>query len=361
MKYNRLGNSGLLVSEFCLGTPNFGSPPGADGRFSFFDVPQSRSVLDMAIDRGVNFLDTADYYGNGVSEEVLGKALVGRRNDVVIATKIGLRVGNNLLQAGLSRRHIMMSVDACLSRLNTDWIDVLILHRTDPLTPLQETLSALDAVVQQGKARYIGYSNWPVWLAAKAVGIQERNGWARFTAAQMYYSLAGRELEHDTIPFLEDAGIGLMAWSPLASGLLTGKYTEEDPSGGGGRRAIFEMGPLDRYRAARIVDLLRSIAHERVCTPAHVALAWLSGRPALASILIGVSSIRQLESNLDGAGLALTVAERSALNEVSETPEPYPNWYSTLMTDIVVKKALSGSDPSEDGIRYNAFYGAEAE
>lgn len=361
MKYNRLGNSGLLVSNYCLGTPNFGSAPGADSRFSFFDEAESQLVLDKAIDCGVNFLDTADYYGNGVSEEVLGKAMAGRRNDLVVATKIGLRVGDNLLQAGLSRRHILMSVDACLSRLNTDWIDVLIVHRTDPLTPLEETLAALDTVVRQGKVRYLGYSNWPAWLAAKAVGLQEKNGWARFNVAQMYYSLAGRELEHDTIPLLQDAGIGLMAWSPLASGLLTGKYTKEDPSGGGGRRAIFQMGPQDTERGERIVSVLRTMAEKKNCTPAQIAFAWLTGRPTLASILVGVSSIAQLESNLGGPDVALTFDERKALDTVSETPEPYPNWYSTLMTDTDVQKALAGAVGSDDGLRYNAYYGADSD
>ncbi|WP_336965277.1 aldo/keto reductase [Sphingobium aquiterrae] len=357
MKYKRLGASGLFVSEYCLGTPGFVAE-GSDGvrlKTAAQESP-SRAILEAAIDRGVNFIDTADYYGLGQSEEIIGRVLGKRRRDVIIATKAGLRVGPSLMDAGLSRRHIIASVENSLKRLGSDWIDLFIVHRTDPYTPLEETLRALDDVVRAGKVRYIGYSNWPAWLAAKAIGLQRENGWARFIVAQMYYSLLGREIEQETIPFAQDAGIAIMAWSPLANGFLTGKYTRAEPHGHGGRLAHFTLGPLDREKGYAVVDVLREVADKHGASPAQVALAWTARQAAVASVLIGVSSLDQLKSNLPQRAVALDDRDLAQLDAVSAIPEGYPGWYNSMTEDPAFEKALLGQfDPAATPIGMDAY------
>lgn len=216
MHYKQLGNTGLLVSSYALGAPNLGTPLPMMAVTPHFNEAEGTKLINVALDHGINFIDTADLYCKGEAEEILGRAVGKRRKDVVISTKVGLRNDEAVTASGLSRRHIFMSVENSLRRLGTDWIDVYIVHKPDPFTPLEETLQALDDVVRSGKVRYIGYSNWPAWMAAKAVGLQRQHNWAQFRVAQLHYSLTGRELESQDIPFIEDAGIGLMAWSPLA-------------------------------------------------------------------------------------------------------------------------------------------------
>ncbi|QUT05767.1 aldo/keto reductase [Sphingobium phenoxybenzoativorans] len=357
MKYNRLGQSGLFVSEYCLGTPGFvsGGPDGVSLE-TVGSEERSRAILDAALDRGVNFIDTADYYGMGQSEDMIGRILGARRRDVVIATKAGLRVGRGLNDAGLSRRHLIASVEGSLKRLGTDWIDLFIVHRVDPYTPLEETLQALDDVVRQGKVRYIGYSNWPAWLASKAIMLQRHHGWARFIAAQMYYSLLGREIEHDSIALAEDAGIGIMAWSPLANGFLTGKYTGGDPTGGNGRLAHFTLGPLDRVKGDRVVGVLREIAKRRGATPAQIALAWVARQRAVASVLIGVSDLAQLQSNLPEPAPVLDDRDMGALEQASAIPAAYPGWYNAMMADDAAAHALEGRyDPATTPVGMDAY------
>src|SRR5579871_6857170 len=220
MQYARLGDSGLVVSKLAFGAMTFGSSQGIFAHISKVDASLANQLVGKAMDAGVNFFNTADGYTGGQSEEILGGALRARRKDVVIATKVGFRTGDALLHQGLSRQHIMASAEGSLRRLATDYIDVYLAHKHDPYTPLEETLETLDDLVRQGKVRYTGFSNWPAWLASKAVGFQNQHDWARFRAAELYYSLIGRDVEHELAPFTQDAGIGIMAWSPLAGGIL---------------------------------------------------------------------------------------------------------------------------------------------
>src|SRR6185369_5956154 len=248
-------------------------------------------------DAGVNFFDTADAYAGGESETLLGAALKPHRDRVVIATKVGFRTGSPLTQAGLSRRHILWSVDQSLKRLGTDWIDVYIVHREDPFTPLEETLATLDAVVRAGKVRYIGFSNWSAWKTAAALEIQRREGWAPFTHGQMYYSLLGRDLERDVLPMMRRYGIGLTAWSPLAGGFLSGKYTPENLSDPDTRYGGFDILPFDKARGFELVERMRAIAAGHGASVAQVAIAWLLARNAVTSVIVGAAKRYQLDDN----------------------------------------------------------------
>lgn len=307
MRYSKLGHSGLVVSKLAFGTMTLGAAWA--GPLAAFDSKDSDALVGQALDAGINFFDTADIYHKGESEILLGKALGGRRNEAVIATKVGMRTGPTLADAGLASRHIHASIDASLTRLGTDHVEVYICHRPDALTPLEETLEALDAVVRAGKARYIGFSNWPAWLAAKAVAMQRANGLARFVTGQMYYSLIARDIEHDYAPMAQDAGIGTMVWSPLSSGFLSGKYTREDPEGANGRLNTMDLLPFDREQGYGVVDALRTIADARSVPVAAVALAWVLDRPTISTAIIGFTSAAQFDANLAAADLALTAEE----------------------------------------------------
>ena len=322
MRYARLGNSGLIVSRMAFGTMTMGSKMGS--ALSKLDSNESTRLIHEALDSGVNLFDTANIYHYGESERFLGAALADRRNDAVIVTKVGMRLSPRLDDTGLSARNINQSLDLSLQRLATDHVDVLLCHRTDPTTPLGETLAALDRVVQAGKVRYVGFSNWPAWMAAKAVTLQKANGWAPFVTGQMYYSLVGRELEHEYVPFALDAGIGTMVWSPLAGGFLSGKYTREDPTGGGGRVNSFDIVPFDHEHGYSIVDVARRIASERGISVAAVALAWLADAPSVSTVVMGFSNEQQMKQNLEAADLILSADERERLNAVSSLSLPYP-------------------------------------
>jgi aryl-alcohol dehydrogenase-like predicted oxidoreductase len=340
MLYTRLGNTGLIVSRLAFGAMTFGTGEKVNKAISKLDQAGAKDLIAQSIDAGVNFFNTADAYSGGQSEEMLGKALGSRRQDVVIATKVGFRTGDALVNTGLSRQHIFNAVEGSLRRLGTDYIDVYLVHRFDPYTPLEETLSALDDIVHQGKVRYIGYSNWPAWYSAKAVGLQREHGWARFVAAEVYYSLLGRDLEHEVVPFAEDAGIGIMVWSPLAGGFLTGKYTREDPTGDSGRLSGFNVIPFDREWGFKVVDQLKEIATGHKVTPAQVALAWLLSKSHVASILVGASKSNQLASNLEAANLVLKVEELQSLDELTAPTLIYPNWFKQNIFDSAVRSAL---------------------
>ncbi|MBW7455547.1 aldo/keto reductase, partial [Paenibacillus sepulcri] len=273
MKYVQLGNSGLIVSRLAFGAMTFGT-----GNIpSVYKVGQdhAQGLIDQALAAGINFFDTADGYADGQSEEMLGRLLGARRKETVIATKAGFRSGPGLVQAGLSRKHLFAACEASLARLNTDYIDLYIVHKTDPFTPLEETLEALNDLVRQGKIRYIGYSNWPAWLAAQAVQMQRERRWATFINGQMYYSLIGRDIEHDTVPFMKSAGVGLTVWSPLASGFLSGKYTRDNLKDPNNRLSSFDFIPLDKEWGFSILDTVGDIARAHDATPAQVSLAWL--------------------------------------------------------------------------------------
>ncbi len=346
MQYARLGDTGLVVSRMAFGAMTFGSGEGAFGSVYKVDDAGADALVGRALEAGVNFFNTADAYAEGRSEEMLGRALGTRRRDFVIATKVGNRMGPALVRQGLSRHHLIGAAEDSLRRLGTDYIDVYLVHRVDPYTPLEETLGALEQLVASGKVRYTGFSNWPAWMAAKAVGIQRAHGWSPFRAAEMYYSLVGRDLEHDVVPFAVDAGVGIMVWSPLAGGFLSGKYTRQDPGGGGGRLTGFDFLPFDRERGYDLVERMREIGAGHGASPAQVALAWLLARPFVSSILVGASRVGQLDDNLHAATLALSAAEVAALDEMTAPPPVYPHWFVERIVDAPVRDALSGAAPA---------------
>lgn len=342
MRYSKLGNSGLVVSRLAFGTMTLGARWG--GPLAAIDAAGADRLVGRALDAGVNFFDTADVYHAGESETLLGTSLGTRREEAIIATKVGMRAGSKMLQSGLSARHIHLSIDASLKRMATDWTDVLICHRPDPLTPLEEVLIALDAVVRSGKARYLGFSNWPAWLAAKAIAMQRASGFAPFVTGQMYYSLLARDIEVDYIPMAQDAGVGTMVWSPLSSGFLSGKYTREDPEGQGGRLASLDLLPFDRARGHDIVDVLRDIAAAHGVPVAAAALAWVLGRSTVASAIIGFSSAAQFDANMAAAGVELTPEELARLDAVSACPLPYPqNFISRFAADPLARALEQGT------------------
>jgi aryl-alcohol dehydrogenase-like predicted oxidoreductase len=299
-------------------------------------------MIGKTMDAGINHFNTADGYTGGQSEEMLGKALGQKRKDVVISTKVGFRSAPALLHQGLSRQHILASCDGSLKRLNTDYIDVYLVHRVDLNTPIEETVAALDTLVRQGKVRYVGFSNWPAWMAAKAVGIQKATGASQFRAAELYYSLVGRDFEHDLEPFVHDAGIGVFVWSPLAGGFLTGKYTRENPQGDGGRLTGFDMLPYDRAKAHDLVDEVRVIAKAHNVSPAQISLAWLLTKRSIASVLIGANKIGQLDDNLAAVNVKLSLDELKKLEELTSAPLPYPHWFTDRVQDQPVMTALRG-------------------
>jgi len=340
MKYNRLGNTGLIVSRLAFGAMTFGSAPGPMSHI--WNTPQdtANQLVGRSLDAGINFFDTADMYANGQSEEILGKALKSRRADVVISTKIGFRSVDAVIRAGASARYIIAAAEASLGRLGTDYIDLLSIHKPDFFTPFEETARALDHLVRRGMVRYVGYSNLSAWQSAKFIGIQEKHDYARFVAAQMYYSLIGRDLELEIVPFCRDAGVGIVVWSPLASGFLTGRYTRKDPMGNHGRLAGGDFLPIDRERGYDLIDRMKPIADRHKATIAQVALGWLLAKPYVSTILLGASKMSQLEDNLGAADLELSATEVAELDRLTEPPMMYPNWFHKFTLDPVIAKAL---------------------
>lgn len=330
MRYRKLGNTGLIVSEMCLGTMTFGT--GEGGMWTAVAGVGQDGVTDlirMAFDRGVNFIDTADFYSNGKSEEATGIALkrLGQpRDSYVLATKVLLRMGPGHNQIGLSRYHIMEGVNASLKRLQLDHIDLYQIHGRDPFTPLEETLDALDDCVRAGKIRYIGLCNLSSWEIMKSLWISDRRNLARFESLQMYYSLAGRDIEREIVPLAKDQKLAILPWSPLAGGLLSGKFSRENEKPEGARRAQLDFPPVDRERAWRIIDVLRPIAAELRVSVAQVALAWLLAQPHVTSVIIGAKNKDQLLDNLAATELTLSPEQLEAIDEVSRLPTEYPQW-----------------------------------
>jgi len=342
MQYARLGDTGLVVSRLAFGSMTFGIvPSGPFASVSKVDQAGANALVERAIDGGINFFNGADVYAGGEAERILGKAIGPRRKEVVIATKVGNRMGPSLIETGLSRRHILAACEGSLSRLGTDYIDVYLVHKVDTLAPVEETIEALEDLVRQGKVRYVGFSNWPAWMAAKAIGIQRARGWTRFRAAEMYYSLVGRDLEHEVVPLCADAGVGVMVWSPLAGGFLSGKYTRQKPKGeSGDRLGGFDFLPYDRERGYQLVDLLRGIAAKRGVSVAQISLAWLLTRPAVSSLLIGASNVKQLEDNLGATEVMLDAQDLAELDAATKPTIPYPQWFTARVADSKVHEAL---------------------
>ncbi|WP_118976332.1 aldo/keto reductase [Taibaiella koreensis] len=339
MKYTTLGHSGLIVSRLSFGAMTFGSDPSMPSVYKVSDADAS-AMVGKALDNGINFFDTADGYSGGQSELMLGKILAPRRHDVIIATKVGFRTGQPVTQAGLSRRHIVYSCDQSLRRLGTDYIDLYILHKEDPWTPLEESLLALDQLVKAGKVRYVGFSNWSAWKAAVAYQMQRDNGWATFINAQLNYSLTGRDAEQDLIPFMQYAGMGMTVWSPLASGFLSGKYTRENLKDENNRLSGFDLLPTDKEQGFLIIDKMREMAPGYQASVAQIALAWLLSKPVVASIIIGASKMHQLEDNLGAIDVPLSAADIATLDKLSEKAPLYPHWFNQMLQDTVHKDIL---------------------
>jgi aryl-alcohol dehydrogenase-like predicted oxidoreductase len=327
MKYNLLGNTGLKVSELCLGTMTFGGR-GMWTAIGTLPQEQVNELVKQSVDSGINFIDTANVYSEGLSEQMTGQAVrdLGlNRNDLVIATKVRGKMGEGPNNTGLSRKHILQQADESLVRLNTDYIDLYQIHGFDALTPMQETLEALDTLVKRGKVRYIGCSNLAAWQIMKALGISAREHLSKFVSLQAYYTIAGRDLEREIVPMLLDQNMGLMVWSPLAGGLLSGKYNRNTETKEG-RRVNFDFPPVNKDKAYDIIDVMQTIADEKQVTVAQVALAWLLHQPAVTSVIIGANKPHQLADNLDSVNVQLTVEELGRLDEVSKLSPEYPGW-----------------------------------
>ncbi|MDJ0702957.1 MAG: aldo/keto reductase [Leptolyngbyaceae cyanobacterium MO_188.B28] len=325
MQYNQFGDTGLVVSRLAFGAMTFGDQEFG-GFKSNVSEAEAREMVACALDAGINFFDTADMYSAGQSEEILGRALGKRRQDVVLATKAFFPTAPAVLHAGLSRRHILDACEASLRRLGTDYVDLFLLHNYDSITPLEETARALDDLQRQGKTRYVGQCNFSAWQSEKLLATQRQLGLAPIIATQVYYSLLGRDIEREIIPQAREAGLGVMVWGPLAGGFLTGKYTRDTPAGGEGRRATFNFPPIDVEQGFEVVDKLTEIGAAHNATPAQAAIAWILSKPFVNTLLVGVSKLSQLESNLEGAKLNLSLDEVQLLDSLTQPSKTYPHW-----------------------------------
>jgi aryl-alcohol dehydrogenase-like predicted oxidoreductase len=334
MEYATLGNTGLLVSKLCFGTMTFGEGRGYFKAIGAVGQAGADELVKTSIDGGINFFDTADNYQEGESEKILGQSLKNlniARKDVVIATKVYSRVGLGRNDIGASRGHIMDGVEASLRRLQTDHIDLYQIHGNDFMTPVEETIRALDTLVQQGKVRYIGCSNWEAWKIAKALGISEFRNLARFDTLQAFYSIAGRGLEREIVPLLESEKVGLLVFSPLAGGLLSGKFSRTNQKPADSRRTNHDYPVVDKERTWKILHVMAPIAKAHGCSPARLSLGWLLAKPVVTSVIIGAKRPDQLQDNLAAVELTLTRDELRQLDEVSALPPEYPGWVLPLL------------------------------
>jgi len=327
MKYNLLGNTGLKVSELCLGTMTFGGQ-GMWTAIGALPQNEANELVKQSVDAGINFIDTANVYSEGLSEMMTGQAIrdLGlKRDDLVIATKVRGTMGTGINNSGLTRKHILQQANESLTRLNMDYIDLYQIHGFDPLTPIEETLEALDSLVKSGKVRYIGCSNLAAWQIMKALGVSAQQHLSKFVSLQAYYTIAGRDLEREVVPMLLDQKVGLMVWSPLAGGFLSGKYTRE-ANAEEGRRVNFDFPPVNKDKAFDIIDVMQEIAVAKNVTVPQVALGWLLHQPVVTSVIIGAKRPEQLQDNLKAVDLKLTVDELAQLETVSKLTAEYPGW-----------------------------------
>ncbi len=347
MRYRKFGRTGLFVSELCLGTMTFGGGEGIWRQIGTLPQTEAERLIGRALDAGINFIDTADVYSEGRSEAITGQALrnlrVAREN-VVVATKVYGETGTKGVNSrGMSRVHIMEGVKASLQRLQLDHIDLYQIHGFDPATPIDEALRALDSLVQHGQVRYIGVSNWAAWQIMKALGISERFGLARFESVQAYYTIAGRELERELVPLLHAEALGLLVWSPLAGGLLSGKFGRDVKAEAGSRRIAFDFPPVNLERAYDCIDVMRNSAESRGVSVAQIALAWLLHQSAVTSVIIGAKRLEQLEDNIAATSVRLNAEELAALDRVSALPPEYPGWMLDRLGEYR-RKQLAASD-----------------
>ncbi len=333
MEYRNLGNSGLKVSVICLGAMTFTEKGWRSaGKMPFSEI---QKVVDYALDKGVNFFDTADIYAFGESEELLGKALGNKKNDVIIATKVRGPMSEDPNDRGLSRHHIFKSIDASLKRLGRDYIDLYQVHWWDNHTPIEETLEALNDLIRIGKVRYIGISDFAGWQITKSVMLQEKNNWSKFISAQMYYSLLGRDIEFEVVPACKDLGLGILPWSPLAGGFLTGKYTKENiPEDSRYARMERPFLRFDFEKAYFLIDEMKKIAEKYNASVSQVALNWLKAKPFVSSIIIGVRNLKQLEDNLGCVEWDLSQEDVEYLDEITAPEKPYPQWFLDIFADL---------------------------
>lgn len=327
MEYRQLGSSGLRVPILSFGTGTFGGKGPLFGAWGRSDAQEARRLIDICLDAGVNLFDTADVYTDGASEEVLGQAVHGRRDAVLISTKTGLPMGDGPADWGVSRSRLIAAVEASLKRLGTDYIDLLQLHAFDAHTPVEELLSTLDTLIAQGKLRYAGVSNYPGWQLMKALTAADRHGWPRFVAHQVYYSLIGRAYEADLMPLAADQGVGALVWSPLGWGRLTGKIGRNRPAPTGSRLHDTEQfaPPVSEKHLYRVIDAIEAVAEETGRTVPQVAINWLLQRPTVSSVIIGARNEEQLTQNLDAIGWSLTAEQVAALDAASNLLPPYPH------------------------------------
>ena len=327
MQYRRLGNSGLYVSAMTLGTMTFGGKGGFSA-VGATDVDLATRQVDMCLDAGVSLFDTANVYSSGESEKILGQAISGRRDQVLLATKARFPMGEGPNGAGLSRQHLIRECEASLERLGTDYIDLYQVHQWDGQTPLEETLEALDTLVKQGKVRYVGCSNHSGWHLMKALSTSDKEGYERYVSQQIYYSLEARDAEYELVPIALDQNCSILVWSPLAGGLLSGKYRRGQQTEEGRHLGEWDEPPVrDEEKLYDTIEVLVEIAEEHGVSAAQVSLAWLMGRPGVASVIVGARTEEQLEDNLGAAELQLTDQERERLDEVSLPPLLYPYWH----------------------------------
>lgn len=332
MQYQQLGNTGTFVSRLTLGTMTFGGKGSLFGIVGGLDQKESDAIVGTALDAGVNFIDTANIYAAGESETITGKALGQKRKDVILATKAFGRMGSGANEVGVSRVALMQQVEASLKRLGTDYIDLYQIHGWDAVTPMEESLRALDDLVRQGKVRYIGVSNWRAWQIMKALGISERMGLEKFATLQAYYSLAGRDLEQEIVPLLEDQKLGLMTWSPLAGGALSGKFSR-DTKANDGRRTQFDFPPVDVEKVYDIVDVLKGIAKKHGITVAQVALGWQLHKPYVTTVIMGAKTEAQLKDNLGSVDVKLDAEDLAAIDAASAPQLTYPGWMVGMQSD----------------------------
>jgi aryl-alcohol dehydrogenase-like predicted oxidoreductase len=342
MKFNLLGNTGLFVSEICFGTMTFGGSNG--GIWSDIGKVQQDEVNNMmktVVDSGINFIDTANVYSFGESESLLGQSIIDlglNRNNLVIATKVRGRMSKDANDVGLSRFNIFQSVDASLKRLQLDHIDILYVHGVDLLTPIEETVRALNDIVLTGKVRYIAICNWPAWMVMKAQGIADKYGWNKFAGLQYFYSLSGRDIEREIVPLAQDQNLAIMPWSPLAGGFLSGKYTRNNENPGDSRRDKFDFPPINKEKAYDIIDVLGDISKAHNVSVAQVALAWVRLQKGITSTIIGAKTIDQLNDNLKSIEIELSAEELKRIDDISALPKEYPGWMvERQMGDRIVK------------------------